>query len=174
MMFSTEDLITLIRYAKCSLVVSEMLKSFNSSEEQVVVEMLKGTGLVDESFSVNQLRNDRCKNRGLRKMLDYKEVELVSTRGLTEYRHARKAGNSTRQIDAAIQVLFEGKAVLCVDDYHAGNDLKSNQALLLRIIKRLRIEHPNTLFDVDKNKNIIKLVTIDDIIRDAGTLRREL
>jgi len=54
--------------------------------------------------------------------------------------HDRKSGNSTRQIDAAIQALFNGKIVKVVDHADDG-DNRATSFLFKAIIRRLEYEH---------------------------------
>lgn len=64
----------------------------------------------------------------------------------------RKAGNSTRQIDAAINHLFNGLKVEVKDHWKDGTDKKCNIRLFERIIDRLESEHD--LFSLRRNKMI--------------------
>lgn len=63
----------------------------------------------------------------------------------------RRSGNTTRQIDATIQWLFEGKEVLIIDHY---NTSRSNRFLLERILTRLYEEH-----NISKENVIINFST---------------
>ena len=51
----------------------------------------------------------------------------------------RESGNSTRQVDAAIQMLFNGYKVLAIDHDNPHN----NNVLISRIHRRLQNEHPD-------------------------------
>ena len=55
--------------------------------------------------------------------------------------YQRRAGNTTRQIDYAIQQLFEGNVVICFDHYQTGEHRPMNEYLLRRILGRLSFEH---------------------------------
>lgn len=74
-------------------------------------------------------------------------------------KEGRRTGNTTRMIDTAIQLIFEGKTVVC--DYGCRGVApavmrQQNEILLERIKKRLRNEHPNLLtFEAD---NMISLL----------------
>ncbi len=72
------------------------------------------------------------------------------------YISARRSGNTTRLIDAAIQNLFRGETILCLD--HAGH-LSAHNDLIHRILRRLSIEHSIDGDDVVVNfdKKTIKL-----------------
>jgi len=56
----------------------------------------------------------------------------------------RCCGNSTRQIDNAIQLLFKGYIVKVEDHYELGNHRKANINLFNRIYDRLHLEHSNS------------------------------
>lgn len=53
----------------------------------------------------------------------------------------RACGNTTRQVDFAIQELFKGNIVLVQDHYMNGNDKDNNRRLLNLIRDRLSFEH---------------------------------
>jgi len=56
-------------------------------------------------------------------------------------RRTRMKGNSTRQIDRAIQTLFNGEIVVAKDHWRDGTHIDANKDLFDRILKRLRAEH---------------------------------
>lgn len=58
-----------------------------------------------------------------------------------ELTKARASGNSTRQIDLAINLLFNGFTVKVMDHFKSGTDIDANKFLLYRILKRLKDEH---------------------------------
>ena|ERR1035437_3819455 len=68
----------------------------------------------------------------------------------------RRKGNSTRQIDKAIQDLFNHGAVYVSDHYigEKGSDTeghhKMSERLLKRIVRRIEFEHPGTDILVDQ------------------------
>lgn len=64
----------------------------------------------------------------------------------------RIAGNSTKQIDYAIDCLFNGHIVEVKDHYELGNNRKTNSLLFRRILNRLKYEHG--LDVLEKNKKI--------------------
>lgn len=74
--------------------------------------------------------------------------------GLGTLTGKRRNGNSSRQIDHAIQLLFSGKTVAVID--HSGHNI-ANIDLFKRIIRRLEIEHHQPKIIVDRKKLIIKL-----------------
>lgn len=67
----------------------------------------------------------------------------------------RASGNTIRQVDLAIQSLFDGDVVVCFDHYQYGDHRMSNERLLDMIIKRLVMEHKRVQFKADR-----KLLTI--------------
>lgn len=58
------------------------------------------------------------------------------------YNHRRIIGNSTRQVDEAIQSLFNGFIVVCEDHHQEGRNRNANKNLFGRIIRRIASEHP--------------------------------
>lgn len=80
--------------------------------------------------------------------MEKSEREVFNLYGCAEVLPGRRVGNSTRQVDIAIQELFKGKVVVCHD--HArivnanGRDVKQNLAddhLWRMVLNRLRFEH---------------------------------
>ena len=69
-------------------------------------------------------------------------MEAVSTVSLgVRLTPNRASGNTTRQIDAAIQVLFDGKIIMVRDHFELGENRKINRILFDRILDRLSFEH---------------------------------
>jgi hypothetical protein len=67
----------------------------------------------------------------------------------------RRCGNTTRIVDNAIQKLFEGKEVLCLDHTNMGNE---HRRLAHLILQRLKDEHQSTTKPIwNKSDNTIKL-----------------
>ena len=69
----------------------------------------------------------------------------------------RRDGNSTRQIDLAIQLLFEGIPILVEDHWMQGTHREANRNLFGRIMDRMRFEHQSTPIFFDKKRLIISL-----------------
>lgn len=70
----------------------------------------------------------------------------------------RRNGNTTRQVDYAIDRLFKGDRVIVIDHY---GSRKASERLLGLIINRLNIEHgyfTKDQIDVDINKLEIELI----------------
>ena len=56
-------------------------------------------------------------------------------------KEGRKKGNSTRQLNRAIEYLFSGHPVVVEDHHDNGKNRNSNRELLNSIIDRLMYEH---------------------------------
>lgn len=72
---------------------------------------------------------------------------VVSTLQCIDPRTAvyRRAGNTTRQIDFAINQLFRGNVVICLDHMDEGTNDKANQWLFDGVLRRLQYEHPGVI-----------------------------
>ena len=74
--------------------------------------------------------------------------------------YRRRSGNTTRLVDAGIQIVFDGYICVCEDHHNQGKDRHSNKRLMHLIIRRLAIEHHLAVFDgimVDKENHEIWL-----------------
>ena len=72
----------------------------------------------------------------------------------------RQDGNSTRQVNLAVQMLFKGETVQVLDHWEHGRHKEANEHLFNMILDRLTCEHGLRTKDdmeVDRNKLIIKL-----------------
>jgi hypothetical protein len=69
----------------------------------------------------------------------------------------RATGNSTRMIDLAIQMLFDGFVVEVRDHHEYGKSQRANENLYRRILSRFSAEHSGTPLEVDKQKFEISL-----------------
>ena len=58
-----------------------------------------------------------------------------------EIRNERNCGNTTRQVNYAVDKLFDGYSVLIKDHTDNGNHKLGNEGLLESIINRLNFEH---------------------------------
>jgi hypothetical protein len=65
----------------------------------------------------------------------------IDTIASLDFSDRRRKGNSTKQIDFAINVLFKGYEVKVLDHYENGTNRKANEDLFERILKRLSAEH---------------------------------
>ncbi len=57
-------------------------------------------------------------------------------------REGRRVGNTTRQVDEAIQTLFETGFWQAKDHWQEGGHPIANRHLFTRVLNRLRAEHP--------------------------------
>ena len=79
------------------------------------------------------------------------DKEIISTLEVEDIREGRISGNSMRQVDFAIDKLYEGYKVKIEDHFKNGEDTQSNKYLFDRVIKRLELEHNlRHLFATDK------------------------
>jgi len=93
----------------------------------------------------------------------------VST--LTHFRQTpgRRMGNTTRLADLAIQLLFEGKNVLCRDHHEWGANHDANKRLFDIVMWRLHLEHPWLIVDKKfvADKNALMISISGDLKRDG-------
>lgn len=68
------------------------------------------------------------------------------------YWSGRAQGNTTRQVDPAIQLLFQGKRVLLHDHWDSGNHEGANKNLFGKVRDRLIMEHRVSEKDVKIDK----------------------
>lgn len=79
------------------------------------------------------------------------EKEIISTLAVEDIRPGRVSGNSIRQVDFAIDKLYEGYIIKVEDHFKEGEDESRNRYLFDRIVKRLEFEHNlRHLFATDK------------------------
>lgn len=71
----------------------------------------------------------------------------------------RRSGNSTRQIDKAVQIIFSGHKCIVHDHWNGGTGQKTNQDLFSRILNRIHAEHHAwfPMLKVDKEKFTIEI-----------------
>lgn len=76
-----------------------------------------------------------------------------------QYTHERRRGYSTRAIDNAIQIIFNGDICKVSDPWHLGSHDQANKNLFRRILDRLRHEHHSfgDYINVDETKMTISL-----------------
>lgn len=84
---------------------------------------------------------------------------MKSTLDINYLDHSRRSGNTTRQVDYAIQKLFEDNEVLIIDHYSKPDggtrlNYNLNKSLLDRICNRLQNEHHLTKENFIINKTI--------------------
>jgi len=90
--------------------------------------------------------------------------EVKNTLEGFEDTYQRCSGNSTRQIDIAINLLFKGYKVEVKDHWERGTHRKANQDLFRRILNRLQFEHrldsliKEKKIKIDKDKLTVELL----------------
>lgn len=78
--------------------------------------------------------------------------------------YSRMAGNTTRQVDKAIDLLFKGYIVEVRDHWEGGTFQRANKELFDRVMRRLYTEHngkwlqENGKLRIDKQLLIIELL----------------
>lgn len=87
-------------------------------------------------------------SRGLFRGMDLDNI--VSTMECPNLTYERADGNTTRQIDFAIQKLFEGKIVWVQDHWQNGAFRAGNRSLAISIAKRLNAEHNGVKYRTSK------------------------
>lgn len=70
----------------------------------------------------------------------------------------RAQGNTTRQVDKAIQLLFKGHPILVLDNYLEGELRQANDYLFNKIVDRMHLEHKNHKMVLDKPNGVIQLI----------------
>jgi len=83
--------------------------------------------------------------------------EIKSTLDGLFFYSKRRSGNSTKQIDLAIKLLYDGYKVKVEDHFGNGSHENANKNLFRRILKRLSLEH-NLDMLISGNK-----IEIDDL-----------
>ena len=82
---------------------------------------------------------------------------------IPEDRSLRLNGNTTRQVDFAIQKLFEGYYVIIQDHYLSGGDIRSNKELLERIQRRLLNEFRVSYAQIETIEGVHKILKLHNI-----------
>lgn len=78
-----------------------------------------------------------------------------------DFSSSRRSGNSTRAIDKAIQIIFEGLICKVEDPWMYGEGRQVNENLFGRILDRLAYEHhltPTKGLNTDRHKLTIELL----------------
>ncbi|MCK5017022.1 MAG: hypothetical protein KAS32_08115 [Candidatus Peribacteraceae bacterium] len=77
----------------------------------------------------------------------------------------RRDGNTTRQIDIAIQKIFLGQIFVAEDHFEEGNNRRANEDFFIKVINRLKNEHYGLFklnnLKIDKDKLEISLNNYD-------------
>ena len=92
-----------------------------------------------------------------------KVTTLENMSGIIKF-NTRRIGNTTRLIDRAIQIIFNGYICIVLDHHEYGGNRQANINLFNLIIKRLDSEHKyllqNNLIKVNPNRLEIYLVDL--------------
>lgn len=105
------------------------------------------------------------------------KLKEISTLDGVEIKNRRNCGNTNRQINQAIEYLFQGYRVFAIDHYGGGQKAESNRYLLSRIVDRLKNDYPNVEYKVSTATNCIELsnarelckyLEIDKVIDEYG------
>jgi len=87
--------------------------------------------------------------------------DIKSTLDWGVFKGGNKAGNSTRQIDLAIQLLFSGYLVEIRDFFNEGNDEETNMYLYDKVLHRFMSEHRNDMIRLVTDRKNLSLVLND-------------
>ncbi len=98
----------------------------------------------------------------------------------TEYKyeaisHGRRRGNTTRLIDRAIQIIFNGDVCLVQDHHEHGENRLANEFLFDKIVARIKNEHPYILQEglLNIEKNRLKIYLIPEVSADKPIITRK-
>lgn len=72
-------------------------------------------------------------------------LDIVSSLDGFETTNERRSGNTTRLIDACVQIIFQGKTCLVKDHDLRGTNVKMNRYLFQRVKRRFETEHQAVL-----------------------------
>lgn len=89
-------------------------------------------------------------------------LERENTLNGVDIKPGRRVGNSTRQVDRAIQILFSGKVCVVRDHCQGGHHDGANRYLFDRILKRLNTEYDllgKRLVEFDSLTTEIRLIS---------------
>lgn len=88
--------------------------------------------------------------------------KVTTLEGMSEITSKRRDGNSTRLVDNAIQILFNGNICVVLDHYEMGRNRQANRCLFDAILRRLESDHRHILNErrvkIDKNRLEIMIV----------------
>lgn len=85
-------------------------------------------------------------------------MDKVSTLdGFENLKSRRCSGNTTRLVDHAIQLLFEGKIVIVRDAWEYGRHKQANEHLFERIIKRMSFEHGHVELKINRRELTLQI-----------------
>jgi len=94
------------------------------------------------------------------------KIKEISTLEGVEIKNLRNCGNTTRQVNQAIEYLFQGYRVIVLDHHDMGKNHCVNRYLLGRIIDRLKKDYPYMLYKCCPINNTIQLVDAPTLIKN--------
>jgi hypothetical protein len=83
---------------------------------------------------------------------------MISTLKYNQEEVGRIVGNTTRQVNFAVEKILQGEEVICEDHFENGGNKRINRLLFDRVLRRLAIEHSGVIVEKDFVKLIIKKV----------------
>ena len=83
---------------------------------------------------------------------------MISTLKYKQEKVGRIVGNTTRQVNFAVEKILQSEEVICEDHYENGKDKKINRILFDKVLRRLANEHHGVIVEKDFVKLIIKRV----------------
>lgn len=86
--------------------------------------------------------------------------EKIGLLNNVQFSQGRGKGNTTRQIDKAIQILYDGCIVEVRDHWEHGRHRRANENLFTRILDRLNSEHRSPGIKIDRKKLEIELLNL--------------
>jgi len=141
---------TNMEYADCFMLLLDSAHHFKLTAEDLIQ-------LTNIKLTINKARKwDKPDKNGVvehvrdaTKNNNQKEVKTTLEGFVDTY--ARQSGRSTRQIDIAVNLLFQGYIVEVKDHYKNGNDRRLNKRLFEEVLRRLRLEHGLDML-IERNK----------------------
>ena len=93
------------------------------------------------------------------------KIKEINTLDGVEIKNRRNCGNTNRQINQAIEYLFQGYRVKVLDHYCMGGRPEANRYLAGRIMDRLKNEYPNVQYKFCSITNYIELLDSQELIK---------
>lgn len=91
-------------------------------------------------------------------LMIFKTMKKVSTlENFNKFSYGRATGNTTRVIDHAIQLLFEGKTIIAHDAWENGKSKAANLNLFEGILRRMAVEHKHVNLVLERRDLSIRI-----------------
>lgn len=124
--------------------------------QHLLIDVTRKVDLLAKSQNKSTIKSD------YRNSKEYELKRIVSTLPLYYIdESARRTGRTTRQVNEAIDSLFEGCRVIVRDHAENGNMHLANKDLLKKIIRRLEVEHGIKEPDVFVNEQNVTIEFIN-------------